>query len=91
MLSGTDGLNNSSTENVSRDKPSTGKSLEATLANRSASELFNLGIEFILKVENLFIKFHTSDWYILRCEDRQWIESLTYLTTILELPKIAKF
>ena len=52
MLSGTDGLNNSSMENASGDKPSAGKSLEATLANRSASELFNLGIEFILKEEN---------------------------------------
>ena len=62
MLSGTDGLNNSSMENASGDKPSAGKSLEATLANRSASELFNLGIEFILKEENLFVKFHTSDW-----------------------------
>jgi hypothetical protein len=62
MLSGTDGRNNRSTENASGDKPSAGKSLEATLANKSASTLFNLGIEFILKAENLFIKFHTSDW-----------------------------
>ena len=62
MLSGTNGRNNSLTKNVSRDKPSAGKSLEATLGNRSSSELFNLGIEFILKAENLFIKFHTSDW-----------------------------
>jgi hypothetical protein len=49
-------------ENASGDKPLAGKSLEATLANRSALALFNLGIEFILKEENLFIKFHTSDW-----------------------------
>jgi hypothetical protein len=53
MLSGTDGRNSSSTENASGDKPSAGRSLEVTLANKSASELFNLGIEFILKVENL--------------------------------------
>ena len=62
MLSGMDGRNSSSTENVSGDKPSAGRSLEATLANKSASELFNLGIEFMLKEENLFIKFHTLDW-----------------------------
>jgi hypothetical protein len=60
MLSGTDGLNNSSTKNAFGDKPSVGKSFEATLANKSASELFNLGIEFMLNAENLFIKFHTS-------------------------------
>jgi hypothetical protein len=43
-------------------KPSAGRSLEATLAGRSASTLFSLGMEFILKEENLFIKLHTSDW-----------------------------
>jgi hypothetical protein len=39
ILSGIDGQNNSSTENASGDKPSAGRSLEATLANRSASAL----------------------------------------------------
>ena len=47
------------------DKPSAERSFEATLANKSTSELFNLGIEFILKAENLFIKFHTSDWNLM--------------------------
>ena len=60
MLSGTDGLNKISMENAFRDKPYVQKSFEATLANKSASELFNLGIEFMLNAENLFIKFHTS-------------------------------
>jgi hypothetical protein len=60
MLSQMDGLNNSSMENTFGDKPSAGKSFEATLANKSASELFNLGIEFMLNAENLIIKFHTS-------------------------------
>ena len=60
MLSGMDGLNNSLTENAFRDKPSAGKSFVALLANKSTSELFNLGIEFMLNAENLFIKFHTS-------------------------------
>jgi hypothetical protein len=60
MLSSTDSLNNSSTKNAFGDKPSTRKSFEAALANKSASKLFNLGIEFMLNVENLFIKFHTS-------------------------------
>jgi hypothetical protein len=62
ILSGIDGRNNSSTENALGDKPSAGRSLEATLASRSASVLLDLGMEFILKVENLFIKLHTSDW-----------------------------
>jgi hypothetical protein len=62
ILSGTDGRNNSSMENAFGDKPSAGRSLEATLSSRSASVLFDLGMEFILKVENLFIKLHTSDW-----------------------------
>jgi hypothetical protein len=62
ILSGIDGRNNSSTKNAFRDNPFVGRSLEATLASKSASALFNLGMEFILKVENLFIKLHTSDW-----------------------------
>jgi hypothetical protein len=45
-LSGTDGRNNSSTENAFGDKPSAGRSLEATLSSRSASTLFILGMEF---------------------------------------------
>jgi hypothetical protein len=49
-------------ENAFRDKPSVGKSFEVTLANKSASELFNLGIEFMLNATKLFIKFHTSVW-----------------------------
>jgi hypothetical protein len=61
IFSGTDGRNNSSTENAFGDKPSAGRSLEATLASRSASVLFDLGMEFILKAENLFIKVHTLD------------------------------
>jgi hypothetical protein len=52
ILLGTDGQNNSSTENVLGDKPSTGRSFEATLASRTASTLLDLGIEFILKAEN---------------------------------------
>jgi hypothetical protein len=52
ILLGTDGQNNSSTENVLGDKPSAGRSFEATLASRSASTLLDLGIEFILKAEN---------------------------------------
>jgi hypothetical protein len=60
-LSETDGRNNSSTENAFGDKPSIGRSLEATLPSKSASTLFNLGMEFILKAENVFIKLHTSD------------------------------
>jgi hypothetical protein len=62
ILSGIDGRNNSSTENAFGDKPSAGSSLEATLASRSASVLLDLGMKFILKAENLFIKLHTSDW-----------------------------
>jgi hypothetical protein len=62
ILSGIDGQNNSSTENVFGDKPSARRSLEATLASRSASALLDLGMEFILKEKNLFIKLHTSDW-----------------------------
>jgi hypothetical protein len=60
MLSGTDGLNKSLMGNAFRDNPFARKSFEATLANKSASELFNLGIEFMLNAENLFIKLHTS-------------------------------
>jgi hypothetical protein len=60
MLSEKDGLNNNSTKNAFGDRPSAGKSFEMTLANKSASKLFNLGIEFMLNAENLFIKFHTS-------------------------------
>jgi hypothetical protein len=60
MLYGTDGLNNSSTKNAFGDNLSVGKSFEATLANKSASKLFNLGLEFMLNAENLFIKFHSS-------------------------------
>ena len=61
ILSGTDGQNNSSMENAFGDKPSAGRSLEATLASKSTLTLFNLGMEFILKAENLSIKLHTSD------------------------------
>ena len=61
MLSGTDGRNKSSTENAFGDKPSAGRSLESTLASKSASALLNLGMEFILKEKNLFIKLHTLD------------------------------
>ena len=59
MLSKIDDLNNNSTENTFGERPSEGNNLEATLANKSASKLFNLGIELILNVENLFIRFHT--------------------------------
>jgi hypothetical protein len=62
ILLGTNGQNNSSTENAFGDKPSAGRSLEATLASRSASVLFDLGMEFILKEENFLIKLYTSDW-----------------------------
>jgi hypothetical protein len=51
IFSGMDGRNNSSTENAFGDKPSAGRSLEATLASRSASTLLDLGMEFILKAE----------------------------------------
>jgi hypothetical protein len=51
MLSGTDGLNNNSIENVFGERPSVGKSLEATLANKSASELFNLGMDLMLNAK----------------------------------------
>jgi hypothetical protein len=61
ILSRIDGQNNSSTENVLGDKPSAGRSLEATLVSRYASALFDIGMEFILKEKNLFIKLHTSD------------------------------
>jgi hypothetical protein len=79
MLSGMDGLNNSSTENASRDKPSAGKSLEATLANRSSSELFNIGIECILKEENVFINFHTSILVAFKMR-RQTVDRISYLS-----------
>jgi hypothetical protein len=49
ILSGIDGQNNSSTENAFGDKPSAGRSLEATLASRSASSLLDLGMKFLLK------------------------------------------
>ena len=55
-------MNNNSMKNVFGERPSAGESLEATLASRSASVLLDLGMEFILKAENLFIKLHTSDW-----------------------------
>jgi hypothetical protein len=64
ILSGTDGRNNSSMENAFGDRPSAGRSLEATLASKSASALLDLGMEFILKEENLFIKLHTLDWLL---------------------------
>ena len=60
MLFEMDGLKNNSTKNAFGERPSAGKSLEVTLANKSALELFNLGIELMLNAENLFIKFHTS-------------------------------
>jgi hypothetical protein len=62
MLSGIDGLNNNSIENALGERPSAGNSLEATLANKSASELLNLGMEFMLNAENFCIKLHTSVW-----------------------------
>jgi hypothetical protein len=60
MLSGTDGLKNNSIENAFEERPFAGKILEATLANKSASKLFNLGMDLMLNVENLCIRFHTS-------------------------------
>jgi hypothetical protein len=62
MLSGIDGLDNNSIENALQDKPSMGNNLESTLANKSASGLLNLGMEFMLNDENLCIKLHTSVW-----------------------------
>jgi len=62
MLLEIDGLNNNSTENALGERPSAGNNFEATLANKSVSELLNLGMEFILKARNLCIKLHTSVW-----------------------------
>jgi hypothetical protein len=61
MLSGIDGLNNNSIENAFGERPSVGKSLEATLAKKSALKLFNLGMYLMLNAKNLCIRFHTSD------------------------------
>ena len=62
MLSGIDGLNNNSIKNAFGERPSTGKSLEVTLANKLASELLSLGMELMLNAENFGIKLHTSVW-----------------------------
>jgi hypothetical protein len=62
MLSKIDGLNNNSIENELGERPSTGNSLEVTLANKSTSKLFSLGMKFILNAENFCIKLHTSFW-----------------------------
>jgi hypothetical protein len=62
MLSEIGSLNNNSIENALGERPSTDNSLEATLANKSASELPNLGMEFMLNAENFCIKLHTSVW-----------------------------
>jgi hypothetical protein len=60
MLSEIDDLNNNSIENALGERPSTGNSLELTLANKSAYELLSLGMEFMLNAEIFFIKLHTS-------------------------------
>jgi hypothetical protein len=62
MLLGIDGLNNNSTENALGERPSTDNNLEAKLANKSTSELLDLGMEFILKARNLCTKLHTLVW-----------------------------
>jgi hypothetical protein len=62
MLSRIDGMNNNSIENALGERPSAGYSLEATLANKSASKLLNLGMEFMLNDEKICIKLHTSVW-----------------------------
>jgi hypothetical protein len=51
-LSGIDDLNNNSIENAFRERPSAGKSLEATLVNKSALELLSLGMELMLNAKN---------------------------------------
>jgi hypothetical protein len=53
MLSRINDLNKNSIENALGERPSTGNSLEATLANKSSSELLNIGMDFMLNVENL--------------------------------------
>ena len=60
MLSGIDGLNNNSIENELGERSYAGNSLEVTLANKSTSKLFSLGMEFMLNAENVCIKLHTS-------------------------------
>jgi hypothetical protein len=62
MLSGINGLNNNSIENALGEIPSVGNNLEATLASKSTSELFDLRMKFILNARNLCIKPHTSVW-----------------------------
>jgi hypothetical protein len=52
ILSGIDGLNNHSIEKALGEIPSASNSLEETLANKSASKLLNIGMEFMLNVEN---------------------------------------
>jgi hypothetical protein len=54
MLSKIDGLNNNSIENTLGEIPSVGNSLEATLANKSSSELLNLGMEFMLNALKIY-------------------------------------
>jgi len=61
-LSGIDGLNNKSIENAFGERPSVGKSLEAMLANKPASEFLNLGMELMLNAKNLCIRFYTPVW-----------------------------
>jgi hypothetical protein len=53
ILSGIDGLNNNSTENALGERPSESNNLEATLANKSTSELLDLEMELILKERNI--------------------------------------
>ena len=60
MLSGINGLNNNSIENAFEERPSAEKSLEATLANRSTSELLNVGMKLMLNAKNFCIKLHNS-------------------------------
>jgi hypothetical protein len=91
MLSGIDGMNNNSIENALRERPSMDNILEATLANKSTSELLNLEMEFMLNDENLCIKIHTSVWYLFRCGDKKCMSFLTYLSTISESPNTIKF
>ena len=51
MLSGINGLNNNSIKNTLGERPLVDNSLEETLANKSASELLYLGMEFMLNAE----------------------------------------
>jgi hypothetical protein len=62
ILSEIDGVKNNSIENSLGERPSVGNSLEATLANKSSSELLNLGMEFMLNSEKFCSKLHTSVW-----------------------------